>query len=110
MFQPKILPIFSYLVSFLYSYEPLEFTLQKFRIHPSGGIDSVAISEALEKFLDMDIGELIEHPQWQELISTALFHVTGTALSDELKVKCIQFMTRLSLGLPGAQVTGRNIL
>ena len=63
--------------------------------------------------MDMDIDELVEHPQWQELISTALYHLTNKGgdtggVSDELKALCIRFMTRLAIGLPGAQVWCRQ--
>lgn len=58
--------------------------------------------------MDMDIDELVEHPQWQELISTALYHVTkkrrdSGGINDELKSLCIRFITRLAIGLPGPQ-------
>lgn len=65
--------------------------------------------------MDMDIDELVEHPQWQELISTALYHVTkkrrdSGGINDELKSLCIRFITRLAIGLPGPQVCCAHIL
>jgi hypothetical protein len=82
----------------------LEFTLQKFRIPKTGIIDHSLINEALEKFLAFDVYELVEHPQWQELISTTLYHLSVDSSSGDIKVKCIHFLMRLVFGLPGVQV------
>ena len=89
------------IVECTHSYEPLEVTLQKFRV----GQEDASVNEALCKLLALELEELIEHPQWQEVLSITLYYlsVSGTLVSDLVKIKCMKFLLRLAMGLPGHQ-------
>ncbi len=69
------------------------------------GQDDANINEALNKLLALDLEELIEHIQWQELLSITLYYVSvsGTLVTDQVKIKCMKFLLRLAMGLPGHQ-------
>ena len=84
-------------------YEPLETTLQKYRVGKDLKVDEEKVEEALAKLLDLDLDELIEHPQWHELLSLTLYYLQVPVISDNLKIKTMRFHVRLCLGMPGFQ-------
>ena len=85
----------------MHSYEPLEVTLQLYRV----GQEDANVNEALRKLLELELDELIEHPQWQEVLSITLYYlmVSSTLVTDQVKIKCMKFLLRLAMGLPGHQ-------
>ena len=85
----------------MHSYEPLEVTLQLYRV----GQEDANVNEALRKLLELELDELIEHPQWQEVLSITLYYlmVSSTLATDQVKIKCMKFLLRLAMGLPGHQ-------
>ena len=68
------------------------------------------MNEALRKLLELELDELIEHPQWQEVLSITLYYlmVSSTLVTDQVKIKCMKFLLRLAMGLPGHQAWRGN--
>ena len=83
-------------------------TLQKYRLGKDLEPNYSNIEFALNKLLDIDIGELIEHPQWQELLSITLYYLT-IQIGDHIKIMCMQFLLRLIMGLPGPQACDATV-
>ena len=78
-------------------------TLQKYRVVKDLTVDESSVEEALTKLLNFDIEELIEHPQWHELLSLTLYYLYISDSSDKMKIKTMRFLLRLCLGMPGFQ-------